>query len=284
MFQEIAPLTFYNEFYIKTPTEGCYFLYFQDGSILLNHENQLLIPRFSDLKENSRKFMAHSTYLFSIDKREYYLIDENSISLDGIDREILELSHISLIRELEPMWVSFAASCGIQLHHFYRSNKFCGSCGTPMEKSERERAMVCPSCKNTIYPRLSPAVIVGIIHEDKILLTKYAGREYVRYALVAGYTEFGETLEETVKREVLEEVGLRVKNITYYKNQPWPFSDSLLVGFWAELDGSPQITLDETELSTAVWMKAEDIPNDYTQLSLTHEMILKFKNGDGPFQ
>ena len=77
----------------------------------------------------------------------------------------------------------------------------------------------------------------------------------------------------------MEEVGLKVKNIRYYKNQPWAFSDSMLVGFFAELDGSPQIHLDETELSTAVWMKREDIPGDYTNVSLTHEMILLFKHG-----
>ena len=110
-------------------------------------------------------------------------------------------------------------------------------------------------------------------------MTKYAGREYTRYALIAGYTEFGETLEDTVNREVMEEVGLRVKNLRYYKNQPWGFSDSILVGYWAELDGSPQIHLDETELSTAVWMAPEDIPDDFTNISLTHEMILLFKEG-----
>ena len=139
--------------------------------------------------------------------------------------------------------------------------------------------MVCPSCGNTVYPKIAPAVIVAVTDGDKLLLTKYAGREYTRYALVAGYTEFGETLEETVRREVMGEVGLKVKNIRYYKNQPWAFSDSMLVGFFAELDGSPQIRLDETELSTAVWMKREDIPGDYTNVSLTHEMILLFKHG-----
>ncbi|MFR2482423.1 MAG: NAD(+) diphosphatase, partial [Hungatella sp.] len=152
-------------------------------------------------------------------------------------------------------------------------------CGTAAMKSKKERAMFCPSCGNTVYPKIAPAVIVAVTDGDKLLLTKYAGREYTRYALVAGYTEFGETLEETVRREVMEEVGLKVKNIRYYKNQPWAFSDSMLVGFFAELDGSPQIHLDETELSTAVWMKREDIPGDYTNVSLTHEMILLFKHG-----
>ena len=76
-------------------------------------------------------------------------------------------------------------------------------------------------------------------------MSKYAGREYKKYALLAGFTEIGETLEETVSREVMEEVGLKVKNITYYKNQPWAFSDTLLMGFFCELDGSDQVKLDE---------------------------------------
>lgn len=276
MIQEIAPHRFWNEFYIKTPSPDSYFLYFQDGSILLDHTDALKIPRISQLSD-SGDAACHCDYLFSIDSKEYYLIDETAVSLS--ENDTLALYPTSVIRDLEPLWISFAAANGAELHRFYRNSRFCGRCGTKTAKSRKERAMVCPSCGNTIYPKIAPAVIVAVTDGDKLLLTKYAGREYTRYALVAGYTEFGETLEETVRREVMEEVGLKVKNIRYYKNQPWAFSDSMLVGFFAELDGSPQIHLDETELSTAVWMKREDIPGDYTNVSLTHEMILLFKNG-----
>lgn len=277
MIQEIAPHRFHNEFYIKAPASDSFLLYFQDGSILLNHTNELKLPKFSELGDVWPDFAAHCDYLFSIDSREYYLIDETAIACQGND--LLAFYPASVIREMEPLWISFAAANGAELHRFYRGNKFCGRCGTPAIKSKKERAMVCPSCGNTVYPKLAPAVIVAVTDGDRLLLTKYAGREYTRYALVAGYTEFGETLEETVKREVMEEVGLKVRNIRYYKNQPWAFSDSMLVGFFAELDGSPQIRLDETELSTAVWMERGDIPNDYTNVSLTHEMILLFKSG-----
>ena len=278
MIQEIAPHRFRNEFYIKTPSPDSYILYFQDGSILLNHSDSIKIPKFSELTAaDGDSVSGHCDYLFSIDDREYFLIDETAISLSG--SETLALYPTSVIRDLEPLWISFAAANGAELHRFYRNNRFCGRCGTSNMKSKKERSMVCPCCGNTVYPKIAPAVIVAVTDGDKLLLTKYAGREYTRYALVAGYTEFGETLEETVRREVMEEVGLKVTNIRYYKNQPWAFSDSMLVGFFAELDGSPQIHLDETELSTAVWMKREDIPGDYTNVSLTHEMILLFKNG-----
>ena len=275
MIQEIKPHRFRNEFHVKTPSPNSYFLYFQDGSILLEHTDALKIPRFSELSD-SDAVKDHCDYLFSIDSAEYYLIDETSVTIS--ENETLALYKTSVIRDLEPLWMAFAAANGAELHRFYSNNRFCGRCGTKSMKSRKERAMVCPACGNTIYPKIAPAVIVAITDGDKLLLTKYAGREYTRYALVAGYTEFGETLEETVRREVMEEVGLKVKNIRYYKNQPWAFSDSMLVGFFAELDGSPQIHLDETELSTAVWMKREDIPGDYTNVSLTHEILL-FKNG-----
>lgn len=276
MIQEIFPHILYNDFQLKTPRMDSCFLYFLDGCLLLDHQHSKAIPRFEALNELSGEAMAHCDYLFSIDQMDFFLVDETNVSLE--ETESLGFYKTRGIRELEPMWVSFAAASAEQLHRFYSSNRFCGCCGSSMMKSKKERSMVCSSCGNTVYPKIAPAVIVAVLHEGKLLLTKYAGREYTRYALVAGYTEFGETLEETVKREMMEEVGLKVKNIRYYKNQPWSFSDSLLVGYWAELDGSPQIHLDETELSTAEWMTPEEIPEGFTNISLTHEMILLFKN------
>ena len=92
----------------------------------------------------------------------------------------------------------------------------------------------------------------------------------------------GETIEETVQREVMEEVGLKVKNLTYYKSQPWSFSDTLLMGFFCELDGSDQIRLDEEELSLAEWVKREDMQVTADQISLTNEMMLAFQKGERP--
>jgi NAD+ diphosphatase len=129
-----------------------------------------------------------------------------------------------------------------------------------------------------IFPKIAPAVIVGVINGDKILLTKYANREYKRYALIAGFNEIGETIEETVRREVMEEAGLYVKNLKYYKSQPWGFDSNLLMGFFCEVDGSDKIRLDEHELSEAEWVDKENIPDYGENLSLTHEMMMVFKN------
>lgn len=110
-----------------------------------------------------------------------------------------------------------------------------------------------------------------------MVLTRYAGRSYQKDALIAGFCEIGETLEDTVRREVMEEVGLRVKNIRYYKSQPWSFTDTLLSGFFCEIDGSRKIILDERELAQARWVKREDIPEDEEHVSLTAEMMTYFK-------
>ena len=128
-----------------------------------------------------------------------------------------------------------------------------------------------------MFPRINPAVIVAVSHGDELILTKYAGREYKKYALIAGFAEFGETIEQTVQREVMEEVGIRVKNLRYYKSQPWGFSGSLLFGFFAEAEGDLTIYRQEDELAEAMWVPAEEIVLDIEEISLTREMILKFK-------
>ena len=146
-----------------------------------------------------------------------------------------------------------------------------------MKQDTKERMLYCESCKNMEYPKICPAVIIGVTDGNRILMSKYAGRAYKKYALIAGFTEIGETEEEPVKREVMEEVGLKVKNIRYYKSQPWSFSDTLLLGFYCDLDGTDQITLDEEELALAEGFDRKDIPEMETTESLTNEMIRHFK-------
>ena len=120
---------------------------------------------------------------------------------------------------------------------------------------------------------------MGVTDGNRILLTKYAVKhsKFRNYALVAGYAEVGETLEETVSREVMEEVGLKVKNIRYYKSQPWAFTGTLLVGFYCDVDGNTTIQLDENELSEGTWFEREDIPTNTSTISLTSEMIEYFR-------
>ena len=138
--------------------------------------------------------------------------------------------------------------------------------------------MVCPHCGYTAYPRLMPAVIVGVIHEGRLLITRY-DRGFAHNALIAGFTEIGETMEETVAREVMEEAGLEVKNIRYYKSQPWGSANDILMGFYCDVDGSSAITPDRRELKYAAWTLPEDIELQPTDYSLTNEMMKRFKDG-----
>ena len=139
--------------------------------------------------------------------------------------------------------------------------------------------MVCTSCGHTEYPKISPAVIVAITNKDKLLMSRYAHGTYRRFALIAGYVEIGETFEDCVRREVMEEVGLKVKNIRYYKSQPWAFSDTVMIGFTAELDGDDTIRLQEEELSEAGWYTRKQVIAYEPCLSVGHEMMAAFKAG-----
>lgn len=127
---------------------------------------------------------------------------------------------------------------------------------------------------------IAPAILVAVTHGDKLLMTRYQGRAYKGYALIAGFTEIGETAEDTVRREVMEEVGLRVKDIRYYGSQPWGMDSNLLMGFYARLDGEAEIHMDRQELSQAGWYRRDEISLRPDGYSLTNHMIQAFLRGD----
>jgi len=120
-------------------------------------------------------------------------------------------------------------------------------------------------------------VIVGVHDGSHLLMTKYNGRDYKGYALIAGFVEIGESAEDTVRREVFEEVGVQVKNVTYYASQPWGMDGGFLLGFYAELDGADRIELDREELSMAGWYAADEITVEDDDISLTSCMIANWK-------
>ena len=274
MIQEIAPHTYDNTYRPLPPEADSYALFYDNHEILLaRNGEQIEYPRFRDLEALNPDIYTDYTYLFSIDSDRFYLL--NHISAPVPSR--FAMANTEIFRTAAPQHLAFAGITGYQLCQWYRDRHYCGRCGKIMVPDQKERMMYCDSCHNMEYPKLSPAVIIGVTDGDRLLLSKYAGRSYKKYALLAGFTEIGETLEETVKREVLEEVGLRVTNIRYYKSQPWSFSGTLLTGFFCDLDGSDQIRLDESELALAEWFTRPDIPVDDSRISLTNEMIRIFK-------
>ena len=241
MIQDLGSHCYHNEYHPVPPKGRDCILFFQGRKALVKVTgDSFSFPDFQYTGEYYPQIYTSYTYLFSIDQVNYYLIREEA--LDRLPGYTME--DIIIFRNLGPQVNGFALITGYQLHNWYESRKFCGKCGQPLVPDARERMLYCPHCKNTEYPKISPAVIVGVRNGDRLLMSKYAGGTARRYALIAGFAEIGETLEETVKREVMEEVGLKVKNIEYYKSQPWSLSSSLLMGFYCDLEGSDQIVLE----------------------------------------
>ena len=216
-------------------------------------------------------------YLFAIDGTGYYYVRE---MLQG-EEDGYEFCPTSVFRKMTPMYQAFAGITATQLHRWKESRRFCGRCGHETEDSKTERAVVCPFCGQTEYPKICPAVIVAITDGDRIILSRYrvSNNPYRGYALIAGFVEIGETFEDTVRREVMEEVGLKVKNIRYYKSQPWAFSDTEMIGFFAELDGDDTIRLQEDELSEAGWYHRNQVPDETMLNSIGSELKMVFKYG-----
>lgn len=276
MLQDIIPHQFDNNFKIKEPQDNDLLFIFNDNKLLVEgSSNELKFTTVEKIKELNSELVKNAIYLFSID-------DSPIFCAFGSIEETETLKYIKPfeVREKFPKLQMFIVATVSHLANWYSTNKFCGRCAEPMEFSKTERALCCPKCGLTKYPNISPAVIVGIIDKDKILLTRYSDRPYKKLSLVAGFMEIGETLEDTIKREVMEEVGLKVKNFRYYKSQPWAFSQSVLMGFFVELDGDSTVKIDKTELSEATWYSREEIPPMESTISITNEMIDAFKKED----
>ena len=276
-----------NHYEERTPRADDLVLAFRGESLLMRRTgDDVELPTF----EQSNLAPSDLTFLFTIDETAFFLVKGEQplggpTPHTGIDAGQVDDAHddvsfwyepLGMYRWIRPRDMRFAIEVASQLAAWYRSNRFCGRCGKPTQADHAERMLRCPECGNTIYPRINPGVIVGVENGDHLLLTKYAGRGFTNWALIAGFTEIGESLEQTVQREVLEEAGVRVKNIRYFGNQPWPRSSSLLVGYFAELDGAGDVHLDDQELACAEWVHWSEVPHDPDNYSLTRTMMCDF--------
>lgn len=280
MIQDIAPHQ-YDVTYRETKVQATdIMLIYHYGGLLCHMDGETIsYPTVADIAVIFPNIYEKAKFLFRIDEENYFELRSPIIE------EYDNWTYLPKegIRNARPIWKAFAGITGLQMHKWYTDNQFCGRCGEKMQAAGDERAMRCMACGKVSYPQICPSVIIGIIDGNRILMTKYASThsKYKKYALVAGYAEIGESLEDTVRRETMEEVGLRVKNIRYYKSQPWSFSDALLVGFFCEVDGENTIILDKKELSTAEWFEREHLPKERSEasISLTGEMIDAFRDG-----
>lgn len=295
MIQDIYPHKFYNSYDLrKAPSENDPVFVFRGDRVLVK-KNGFSLPSVKDLHSADDLI-----YLFRIDGDSYYLkqleFKEKALTENDIYREETDADHpvavnddmefirVQFLREEKSIekWKYFATVCAFHLYQWYQGSQFCGRCGAPTVHSEKERCMICPKCGNHIYPKIVPAVIVGVVDpvDNRLLVTRYANRSTHYDALIAGFTEFGETLEENVVREVKEETGLAVTNIRYYKSQPWGMVSDILMGFYCDVTGSREVTLDG-ELGSAVWLSPDEIKGQPDDMSLTNEMMMVFKEKNG---
>ena len=164
------------------------------------------------------------------------------------------------------------AGAATQVLEWVTTHKYCGRCATPTERLPDERCMRCPACGLLSYPRIAPAVIVLVRRGAEALLARGARFPLPFFSTLAGFVEIGETLEQTVAREIREEVGIEVANIRYFGSQPWPFPHSLMVGFDAEWAGG-DIHCDEKEILEAQWFRADALPPIPPRLSIARRLI-----------
>ncbi len=279
MIQDIAPHILSNHYENRTSEPGDPVIYVRGKEVFCGISGgRILLP------ERIERTAPDCVYAFSLDGQSIFLCWKQ-VPEEGEGGIGIVWHNISDLRAASPAELRMAVITAWHLAVWYQDTVFCGRCGTRLVPDSTERMMRCPSCGRMIYPTIMPAVIVAVTDGDRILLTRYSGRSYRRFALVAGYTEIGETSEQTAAREVMEETGVRIRNLHYYKSQPWGFSETLLTGFFCELDGPDRLTVDHSELSEAVWLDRAQLAEQWDSrdgVSLTSEMIGLFLVGKDP--
>lgn len=277
MIQDIGENIFRNEFSLsRGPAASDYVIVYRAGEMMCcTEDNNIAFPQVCELPEI---YFDRLIYLFEVGGEGFFLLLADS----GESFDIAEKYTFGNIRKIRssdpaPRKYLFAAVTAHHLAEWYMGSRFCGRCGSENIHDDSERAMVCTKCGKKVYPRIDPAVIVGVVKGDKLLITRYR-TGFAHNALVAGFTEIGESFEATVAREVMEETGIKVKNIRYYKSQPWGMASNILAGFFCEVEGDTAIHMDENELKYAEWLGRDEIVLQPYDHSLTNEMMKLFKD------
>ena len=245
-----------------------WFVFHRDRLLLRESGNGCQIPCAVNLAQ-IKPAPIRGQYLGTLDDRPCYaaeLADENQ-DLEGF--QLIGLRETFGQLEEELIWIAGRAN---QLVDLSRNHQFCGQCGHPTADKPEERAKICSACGLVNYPRLSPAVIMAVVKGDRLLLASNRRFKSGFYSVLAGFVEPGETLEECVAREIKEEVGINVKNIRYFGSQPWPFPNSLMVGFSADYAGG-EIKVDQSEIVDAGWFKADNLPAIPPRITIARHLI-----------
>lgn len=237
---------------------------------IFNNQRELFLADGVTLPET----FDESEYDFRLYLGKYKQKDAFVINCDGNDsfynlKEVYDISH-----DLYLM-----ATRAVLVRDWYISHQYCGRCATKTLLDEKDMMLKCPECGQVHYPRIAPAIIVAIRNEGKLLMAKHSYHDNIRYALIAGFVEPGETIEEAVHREVLEEVGIKIKNLKYKRSQSWPFPNSLMLAFTAEYE-SGNIKVDGDEILKAKWFKKDEIIRYGSDISISDWLIQEFIDCD----
>lgn len=254
--------------------EDIVLIFYQEQVLLRAGDQGSRLPSVMDTMDVLGAILPR--HAFTLEDRRFFIVNATSDLHAGAHTLV---DTVRSFRTMLPQEDAYALLTAYHLAVWYRKNNFCGVCGHTTEQSRSERALTCPACGHIIYPIISPAVIVAITDQDRLLLARNAYGAFHHFSLIAGFVEVGETLEQALCREIMEEVGLHVKDIRYLASQAWGLSQSLMLGFHAQLDGPPEITLQTSELAEARWFSRQELP-DYTNLSsIAFETIDLFRKG-----
>ena len=253
-------------------TDKAYFIFdpSPEGRVFLRAGNLSEIPEALDettFEGQAGAFRLQGRVAHDENSDRWALLREG----DDVPKGLIALSR----RELPAIFgydLFVRAGIAFQIMNLTRSNQFCGVCGTAMGDHKVDRARECPSCGHIVYPVMSPAIIVAVTRGDKLLMGHGVNFPSGRYSVLAGFVEPGETFEEAVAREIYEESKVRVKNIRYFGSQPWPFPNSMMIGFKADWEsGDPQA--DGEELTDVRWFARDELPEIPPSVSISRKLI-----------
>jgi NAD+ diphosphatase len=249
-----------------------YWFIFQKDQLLLLENNLNLVPTTTLIAALALDFL-----------RLHSIPENDDISCQAA--EISEHSKLPAYTRLVPLRKAFEllgmdwfkqAVKAYSIINWDRNHQFCGRCATPTQQSPHAFERRCPACLSIFYPRISPCIIVLIQKGAQLLMARSPHFPPGAYGLIAGFVETGESLEEAIHREVKEEVGIEIKNISYFDSQPWPFPDSLMIGFRAEY-AAGEIVVNLNELESAGWYPYDQLPGlPSVSLSIAKKLIDHF--------